>query len=140
MVTRAVSKLQQLAELQEELQLPPGGPAGAPAAALGAGGGDRPQSQPDQALNPRRSLDLALSAISEAPPEEEGGVSTAPHPGRGRRLLARGGAGSSSKRRRGGEARDGEMGRLRRLQEQLQLNMLEVTAGLLCCFQRPLRQ
>jgi hypothetical protein len=153
MVTRAVSKLRQLEELQEELALPaeplPAAPADSAGGASRGGGSSaalhrlrqvRHLGQPD----PRRSLDLALTAIAEGATGSDSGSEGGGSEG-GEGWGATAAAASSAKRqpagslrssvaapasvkrrRRSGGREEGEAGRLRRLQEQLQLSVAEV--------------
>ena len=65
MVNRAVSKLQQLHELEEELSLPPGSTMFG-GMAVGDSQGRPSGSAAQHSANLRRSLDPALSAIQEA--------------------------------------------------------------------------
>jgi hypothetical protein len=162
MVTRAVSKLAQLDLLQGELELrrvPPGLPAyavtgGGGGASAGfsvsvSGQGQQRQQQPrEPSLNPRRSLDLALSAIAEGLAGDTddaaaagGGDNGGGGGGRARDRpwgLSRGSPGSditasaSKRRRRGGAGPQLEglqLGLLREQQEQLEMSLREVRSG-----------
>lgn len=106
MVLKAVSKLQQLHDLEEELQLPGG-------ASFGQGLPRR--AGPDRGAphepSLRRSLEPGLGAVREASSDGEQGSSRSD--GGSRR-------GESSPRR------SAELGRLRRLQDQLEVNMQQV--------------
>lgn len=148
MVNRAVSRLQQLHELEEELGLPAGAvaPGGSPPGAAGA-----PQQQERgrlrQQADLRRSLEPVLSAIAESSlgsladgRSASCGASASPRSGvrSGACAATAGGSpgGSTALRRsqaqeQGSEgAYQREMGRLQRLQEQLQLNMQEVRVAM----------
>ena len=154
MVRKAVSKLQQLHELEEELQLPGAGiQASGVASQLGSAGTalEQPgqphgryaqqakpcQAPPHQEL--RRSLEPVKSAIKEAHSGEgsQGGSDcSSGRPGRaasqrsdGRSGGSRGadshGSGANAVQR-GDRAVQGQEGRLQRLQEQLAANMEQV--------------
>lgn len=107
MVVKAVSKLQQLQELEEELALPGGAGAGQ---RLPPGAAPRRRGPWQPSL--RRSLEPALGAIQEAASDDDGRGS--------------GSGGSGSRRRARSPMCSAELGRLQHLQEQLQGNMLEV--------------
>lgn len=107
MVVRAVSKLQQLHELEAELELPAGAGFGQ-ALPRGPLLGGPAAHQPSL----RRSLEPALGAIREAGSDDERGS---------------GGTGSGGLRRREpSPGRGAQLGRLQRLQQQLDENMHEV--------------
>lgn len=147
MVRRAVSKLQQLHELEEELQLPAAGiqpSSGAPQ--LGGANvaarqqGQQParydqqpqQRQPPPEYELRRSLEPVLSAIKEAH-SEEGSQGASSHrssrQGGGVQQVSDGRSGGSARSRASSAAQQQEAGRLQRLQDQLAANMQQVGVG-----------
>lgn len=150
MVRKAVSKLQQLHELEEELQLPGAGIQASGVAPQLGGAGAAPelpgqphgryaqQAPPHQEL--RRSLEPVLSAIKEAHSGEDsqGGSYCSSRPGQAASQRSDGrsggslgadshGSGANRVQHLGNQAVQGqEAGRLQRLQEQLAANMEQV--------------
>lgn len=147
MVRRAVSKLQQLHELEEELQLPGAGiqPSSTAPQQGSAHTAAQPQArqparyaqqaqqrQPPPHHDLRRSLEPVLSAIKEAHSEE--GSQGASQRSSGRLGLESPGRSVSSAQQCGGQAAAGqEVGRMQRLQEQLATQMQQVRLAWVGC-------